>query len=321
LGLIVVSQTELLSTKTNPYFVWNNNQEQQMEWIYPVASLAKEVIGLFQRRPPEHLSNANHALTLQHEKAMEEFKKLLNESRTEAEKLRAQNAIDAEKKASARAPVTDEALIEAARRKFGLNCINDFNAIITGDSGAGKSTFIAFMIGLRVGQPGAPKVGVRETTVQMAAYTSPTNPQVKLWDAPGCGTTRFPFYNLDDPDLHYYPRFVVFAFNLVIIFFSGRLLQGSAELARTCLAAGQPVIIVRNKADVDVQDLLTDNPSMNEADARARAAMEFHNNLRSAMTRIPHFLISARMLQSGQRVFDEQALFDFFTDAVRSRTV
>ncbi|CAB4044029.1 interferon-inducible GTPase 5-like, partial [Paramuricea clavata] len=56
---------------------------------------------------------------------------------------------------------------------------------VTGDSGAGKSSFINAIRGLADDEEGAAKTGVKETTRDIAMYSHPTNPKIKFWDLPG----------------------------------------------------------------------------------------------------------------------------------------
>uniref|UniRef100_A0A3B4EQF5 IRG-type G domain-containing protein n=1 Tax=Pygocentrus nattereri TaxID=42514 RepID=A0A3B4EQF5_PYGNA len=65
------------------------------------------------------------------------------------------------------------------------------NVAVTGESGAGKSTFINAFRNLGNEDEGAAETGVNETTTEPTPYTHPTMPNVTLWDLPGVGTPNF----------------------------------------------------------------------------------------------------------------------------------
>uniref|UniRef100_A0A669DS85 IRG-type G domain-containing protein n=1 Tax=Oreochromis niloticus TaxID=8128 RepID=A0A669DS85_ORENI len=66
------------------------------------------------------------------------------------------------------------------------------NIAITGESGAGKSTFINAFRGIKNRDEGAAPTGVTETTSEVTPYPHPDNPNLTLWDLPGIGTKDFP---------------------------------------------------------------------------------------------------------------------------------
>ncbi|XP_015770548.1 PREDICTED: interferon-inducible GTPase 1-like, partial [Acropora digitifera] len=68
----------------------------------------------------------------------------------------------------------------------------EVNIAITGDVGAGKSSFINALIGLRDDDPQAAEVGVAETTLEPTPYGHPTSPNIVFWDLPGIGTPNYP---------------------------------------------------------------------------------------------------------------------------------
>ena len=296
-----------------------------MDFFVPIlAGLAHRALDrLFPPKLPPQIQHANEALIKTQQEALEKFKKDIETANTEKERLAATIALEVQRKAMAKAPVTDEKLIEEARTKHGIDCINEFNALITGDSGAGKSSFINCALGLNPTQPGAARVDVKEATTMMTSYFNPAQPHVKFWDVPGCGTKGFPFYHPEDPDLHYYRRFSLYAFTLVIFFYSNRMLEGTATLVQTCVQSGQLVAIVRNKADLMVGDLMDDGVAANEAQARELAYGKFEAELREQLgdlaNRVPHFLISTRLYRQGTSTFDDARLAQFIADRVRDR--
>ncbi|XP_062375009.1 interferon-inducible GTPase 5-like [Sardina pilchardus] len=117
---------------------------------------------------------------------------------------------------------------------------------VTGEAGAGKSSFINAFRCLRDDDPGAAETGVTETTQRATAYAHPTAPNVRLWDLPGIGTPTFrPERYLEDVDLLRYDFFVVLA--------SERFRECHAQLAHAVSRAEKHFYFVRNKVDRDLQ--------------------------------------------------------------------
>nr|XP_024662076.1 interferon-inducible GTPase 5-like [Maylandia zebra] len=65
------------------------------------------------------------------------------------------------------------------------------NIAITGKTGSGKSTFVNAFRGVSDDDEGAAPTGVTETTSEVTEYTHPEYPNVKFWDLPGVGSTKF----------------------------------------------------------------------------------------------------------------------------------
>ncbi|XP_069041458.1 interferon-inducible GTPase 5-like isoform X2 [Lepisosteus oculatus] len=116
---------------------------------------------------------------------------------------------------------------------------------VTGESGAGKSTFVNAFRGLDDEHPDAAPTGVTETTREVTPYAHPRIPTVRLWDLPGIGT---PCFQADS----YLQAVGLRRFDLVIIVASERFRESHAALARAVRAHGGRVYLVRNKVDRDV---------------------------------------------------------------------
>lgn len=125
------------------------------------------------------------------------------------------------------------------------------NIAVAGNSGAGKSSFINAIRGLRASDPGAAKVGVNETTMKPDAYECKQLPGVWIWDLPGAGTELFPRED-------YIETIGLRHFDMVIVISSQRFTETevaiSAELRR--LRIGH--FMVRTKVDIDVANNLND---------------------------------------------------------------
>ncbi|XP_077312892.1 interferon-inducible GTPase 5-like [Lithobates pipiens] len=138
--------------------------------------------------------------------------------------------------------------IQAAENiKKSIIGINDIplNIAVTGESGSGKSTFINVIRGLGDEDEGSAKTGVVETTVVATPYSHPHHRNVKYWDLPGIGTTRFePNKYLDLVKLTQFDFFLIIA--------SERFRDCHIQLARAINSMGKKFYFVRSKIDADL---------------------------------------------------------------------
>ncbi|XP_060113994.1 interferon-inducible GTPase 5-like isoform X2 [Heteronotia binoei] len=117
---------------------------------------------------------------------------------------------------------------------------------VTGESGAGKSTFINALRGLHDGDPCAARTGVIETTASPTPYQHPHLPSVRLWDLPGIGTPCFQAETyLHQTGFERYDFFIIVA--------SERFRESHVGLARAVKAMGKRFYFVRSKADQDLR--------------------------------------------------------------------
>ncbi|XP_043936507.1 interferon-inducible GTPase 5-like [Protopterus annectens] len=125
----------------------------------------------------------------------------------------------------------------------------ELNIAVTGESGAGKSTFINALRGLGDEDKGAAPTGVTETTMVPTAYPHPKLPSVQLWDLPGTGTPSFqPDKYLEQVNFNQYDFFIIIA--------SERFRENHARLATSIRAMSKKLYFVRSKVDLDVNACL-----------------------------------------------------------------
>ena len=177
-----------------------------------------------------------------------------------------------------------------------------------GQTGVSKSAFVNALMGVSPNEPGAAACGIRETTKVAAEYTARLGGivDVLIMDTPGVGTARYPAEKLDEFwCVHNLDRF-----DLIIVMYAQRFMGDSVELTKMCLIHDKQVIIVRSKADEDVQNTLE---SMNQTgplqlvEPLVRGTMdgEIKANLRGCV--VPqYFLISTR-----SRFFDWNSLLSY----------
>ncbi|XP_025030043.1 interferon-inducible GTPase 5-like [Python bivittatus] len=125
---------------------------------------------------------------------------------------------------------------------------------VTGEVGAGKSTFVNAVLGINDEDFHAAKTGVVETTTLPTPYHHPHLPNVRLWDLPGIGTPCF--------QAKKYLQLVGFEkYDFFIIVASERFRENHAELARAVGAMGKRFYFVRSKIDQDLQASQQRRPS------------------------------------------------------------
>lgn len=121
------------------------------------------------------------------------------------------------------------------------------NIAITGESGSGKSTFVNAFRELSDDDEGAAPTGVVETTSQVTPYPHPNYPNVKLWDLPGIGTTKFPAKK--------YLKLVNFEkFDFFIIISDTRFRENDVKLAQEIQRMKKKFYFVRSKIDNNIRD-------------------------------------------------------------------
>ncbi|CAI5695123.1 unnamed protein product [Oreochromis niloticus] len=121
------------------------------------------------------------------------------------------------------------------------------NIAITGESGSGKLTFVNAFRELSDDDEGAAPTGVVETTSQVTPYPHPNYPNVKLWDLPGIGTTKFPAKK--------YLKLVNFEkFDFFIIISDTRFRENDVKLAQEIQRMKKKFYFVRSKIDNNIRD-------------------------------------------------------------------
>ncbi|XP_030575267.1 interferon-inducible GTPase 5-like [Archocentrus centrarchus] len=120
------------------------------------------------------------------------------------------------------------------------------NIGITGESGAGKSTFINAFRGVDNRDEQAAPTGTVETTMQITKYPHPNYPNVFFWDLPGIGTTNFP---ADE----YLKRVEFEKFDFFIIISDTRFREHDVKLAQEIQKMEKKFYFVRSKIDNDVR--------------------------------------------------------------------
>ncbi|XP_041051479.1 T-cell-specific guanine nucleotide triphosphate-binding protein 2-like isoform X2 [Carcharodon carcharias] len=162
----------------------------------------------------------------------------------------------------------------------------EFNIAVTGESGAGKSTFINSMRGLRSGDEGAAETGNTETTMEPIGYKHPNLPNFCFWDLPGIGTTKFPADKyLTEMNFERYDFFIIIS--------HCRFRENDAKLATEIKRLGKEFYFVRSKIDNDLDSMGKHQRKINEGAEVEKIRNDCVRNLQEAGVLAPNvFLIS-----------------------------
>ncbi|XP_051019263.1 interferon-inducible GTPase 1-like [Acomys russatus] len=121
------------------------------------------------------------------------------------------------------------------------------NVAVTGESGAGKSSFINALRGVKHGEEGAAETGVTETTMEITPYKHPKIKTLTLWDLPGIGTMKFPPKDyLEKVEFKKYDFFVIVS--------ATRFTKHEVDLAKAIRHMGKNYYFVRTKVDFDLEN-------------------------------------------------------------------
>ncbi|XP_072361123.1 interferon-inducible GTPase 5-like [Scyliorhinus torazame] len=122
------------------------------------------------------------------------------------------------------------------------------NIAVTGETGAGKSTFINAMRGLNEDDEGAAETGSTETTMEPTGYRHPSLPNVCFWDLPGMGTKKFPANK-------YLKEMKFKRYDFFIIISACRFTEHDVNLAIEIKRLGKNFYYIRSKIDNDLYSL------------------------------------------------------------------
>ncbi|XP_012596352.2 interferon-inducible GTPase 1-like [Microcebus murinus] len=165
------------------------------------------------------------------------------------------------------------------------------NIAVTGESGAGKSSFINALRELGPEDEGAAPTGVVETTMERIPYKHPKFPRVTLWDLPGIGSTNFP-----PKDYLQKVKFVEYDFFIIVS--ATRFKNNDIELAKMIKSMKKNFYFVRSKVDIDLRNEQESKPKSFD---RAKVLQQIRNNClrifnENNIDEAPVFLISNRDL-------------------------
>ncbi|XP_059833372.1 interferon-inducible GTPase 5-like [Hypanus sabinus] len=169
----------------------------------------------------------------------------------------------------------------------------ELNVAVMGETGAGKSTFINAMRGLQSDDPGAAEVGNTETTMEPARYSHPTLPNVRYWDLPGIGSTRF-------TAAKYLTEMRFKRYDFFIIISACRFRANDVKLAREIKRLGKRFYFVRSKIDADLKSMREDDKVFNKEEVLDKIRSDCEKKLKQAGILNP----AVFLIDSLKKMFD-----------------
>uniref|UniRef100_A0A8C0G166 IRG-type G domain-containing protein n=1 Tax=Chelonoidis abingdonii TaxID=106734 RepID=A0A8C0G166_CHEAB len=166
----------------------------------------------------------------------------------------------------------------------------ELNIAITGESGAGKSSFLNALRGLGDEDEGSAETGVVETTKEPERYQHFKYPNVIFWDLPGIGTPDFqPHTYLEQVTFNHYDFFIIIA--------SERFRANHTKLAQEIRRMGKKFYFVRSKVDLDLYNE-KDKKSFSEETTLEKIRNDCIKHLcREGMSSPQVFLVSSKEFQ------------------------
>lgn len=161
------------------------------------------------------------------------------------------------------------------------------NIAVTGETGAGKSSFINALRGVGHEDEGAAPTGVVETTMERTPYEHPKVPRVTIWDLPGIGSTTFQPQN-------YLTEMKFGEYDFFIIVSATRFKEIDAHLAKAIAKMNTKFYFIRTKVDIDVSNEQRGKPkSFNKENVLKKIRDDSSKHLQEALSSEPPvFLIS-----------------------------
>ncbi|XP_042295243.1 interferon-inducible GTPase 5-like [Sceloporus undulatus] len=121
-----------------------------------------------------------------------------------------------------------------------------FDIAITGMTGAGKSSLVNALRGMRTDEEaGAAVTDVIQCTMEPMAYVHPVHPEITMWDLPGIGTSEFEAKKYVK-DMHFYK------YDFFIIVSEDRFTEEDILLVREIQKIKKKFFYVRTKVDVSM---------------------------------------------------------------------
>ncbi|XP_063167936.1 interferon-inducible GTPase 5-like [Candoia aspera] len=129
-------------------------------------------------------------------------------------------------------------------------CLNQMQNLplhiaVTGQAGAGKSSFVNAFRGVSDDDEEAAKVAVGEGTNMPMAYPHPSFPNIKIWDLPGIGTCGF-------KAAEYLKKVQFERYDVFIVVTADRFTENDALLAKEIQRMRKKFYYVRTKVDVSI---------------------------------------------------------------------
>jgi GTP-binding protein EngB required for normal cell division len=196
---------------------------------------------------------------------------------------------------------------EAKKREYGYQK-NLFHIAVVGSAGAGKSSLINALLGLKNQDPGAAPVGIVETTSKVARYPHQKYPAIVLYDVPGAGTPNVPAckYFLDKG---------LYIFDCIIVVINDRFTEGDKWVLQNCKLMRIPTYIVRSKSDQHIDNMIASEQEDDDEEPDSATRAKLREQLKPNYIDKSQTNISENLQKAG---LDDQKLYLVSQATVRS---
>lgn len=176
------------------------------------------------------------------------------------------------------------------------------NIAIVGVTGAGKSSLINALRGIKDDEKGSAETGVIETTMEPKRYPHPTSPNIIFWDLPGFDSTKFP--------AKVYLRIIDFMkYDFFIIVTSCRFTEADLLLPREIKKMAKTFFFVHTKLDIDIESERKKATAMKETFQEGKILERIKNSYCNTLKRGREFPAKVFLVSSHYRNrYDFQSL-------------
>jgi GTPase Era involved in 16S rRNA processing len=186
--------------------------------------------------------------------------------------------------------------------------------------GVGKSTLINSLRQLKATDPGAAATNEAEECTALSMKYMLCDTPIALWDLPGCGTTKH-------PTASYCQDRCLDLFDLIIICYHKRFVEGADAIVRCAEKNDIPLIVLYTQTDTSVSNIIQSGRADTAAEAFQNLRLSAESNVRehlfaagvAAHINVPVFFVNSHSFRLGNAQFDENKLLELIVRSTALR--